>query len=412
MPTLSVCLIVKNEARCLEKCLNSVKEIADEIVVVDTGSTDQTVEIARKFTDRIFFFDWCDDYSAARNAALDQATQDWILILNGDEALSPESCKLIPQKLCERDSLTPLVLLFRLLTPGEQTQYVRGLFPNHLGIRFKGRVHEWPAHDKKQLYALECSDLIVHHSPHYSSNKYIYDKALLLKDLAELTDPFERCLHYYHLGRTELKLGDETSALEAFKQARDLFFKSGAPLQQRLYHNLLAPLARLAMTVSDSEGSVKEGWAFSQELTDLFPQFIEGWLFRAYAEFWLGHLEAAERHYRKTLDMLKQSSDLPEPVQRRTALLARLGLGRIALLNQPPLRGLHELRMVYDVSPSAEVSGHLARAHLLLGDIQRAQGFYRTFEHGPCPPAQLSQRLLQLDIWSPLEVRQLQRMAA
>ena len=65
MPTLSLCMIVKNEERFLEQCLNSVKGLVDEIIVVDTGSTDNTKQIAQKFTDKIFNFEWCDDFSAA-----------------------------------------------------------------------------------------------------------------------------------------------------------------------------------------------------------------------------------------------------------------------------------------------------------------------------------------------------------
>jgi len=83
---VSIALIVKNEESCLEKCLESVKD-ADEIVVVDTGSTDKTVEIAKKYTDKIFHFKWVDDFSKARNFAKSKCLGDWILSVDADHQI-------------------------------------------------------------------------------------------------------------------------------------------------------------------------------------------------------------------------------------------------------------------------------------------------------------------------------------
>lgn len=76
MKLLSVCMIVKNEEDILTRCLNSIKELADEIIIVDTGSMDNTKEIAHQFTDKIYDFKWCDDFSIARNESLKYAEED------------------------------------------------------------------------------------------------------------------------------------------------------------------------------------------------------------------------------------------------------------------------------------------------------------------------------------------------
>ena len=89
-PRLSVCMIVKNEERFLGQCLASVKDIADELIVIDTGSTDRTVEIAREHGAQVGHFEWCNDFAAARNASIAAATGDWILFLDADEELSPK----------------------------------------------------------------------------------------------------------------------------------------------------------------------------------------------------------------------------------------------------------------------------------------------------------------------------------
>ena len=92
-PRLSLVLIIKNETRCLARCLQSVRSIADEIVVVDTGSTDDTVRIAREFGARIDSFEWVDDFAAARNFALEKATGDWILALEDKKTTKPGQCQ-------------------------------------------------------------------------------------------------------------------------------------------------------------------------------------------------------------------------------------------------------------------------------------------------------------------------------
>ena len=88
---LSVCLIARNEEKFLGACLESVRGLADEIVVVDTGSTDRTVEIAKQHGAKVDHFTWCDDFSAARNLALAHATGDWVLVLDADETVPSSS---------------------------------------------------------------------------------------------------------------------------------------------------------------------------------------------------------------------------------------------------------------------------------------------------------------------------------
>lgn len=93
MITISVCMIVKNEEQVLERCLNSLQKIADEIVIVDTGSTDRTKEIAARYTDRIYDFVWVDDFSAARNFAFSKATKEYIYSADADEVLEEADCR-------------------------------------------------------------------------------------------------------------------------------------------------------------------------------------------------------------------------------------------------------------------------------------------------------------------------------
>lgn len=93
MPTISVVMIVKNEKRCLADCIESLKDVADEIIVVDTGSTDSTKEIAARYTDKIYDFEWTGSFSDARNFAFSKAAMDYIYSADADEILDEENQK-------------------------------------------------------------------------------------------------------------------------------------------------------------------------------------------------------------------------------------------------------------------------------------------------------------------------------
>ena len=91
MITISLCMIVKNEERVLKRCLDSVRDLVDEIIIVDTGSTDATKRIAAGYTDKIYDLTWNDDFSAARNFAFSKATKEYIYSADADEVLSEEN---------------------------------------------------------------------------------------------------------------------------------------------------------------------------------------------------------------------------------------------------------------------------------------------------------------------------------
>ena len=86
--TLSLCMIVKNEEKHLAKCLASVRPVVDEMIVVDTGSTDRTVDIAKAFGAQVYNFEWTNNFAEARNYSLSKASGDWILVLDADEVIS------------------------------------------------------------------------------------------------------------------------------------------------------------------------------------------------------------------------------------------------------------------------------------------------------------------------------------
>ncbi len=155
-------MIVKNESSTLERCLNSVKNHVDEIIIVDTGSTDDTRDIAKKYTDKLYDFKWIDDFSKARNFALSKATKEWILILDADEVIAEKDILEINEiiksnnfdalKLIQRNySNIPTKIRWQPLIEkipeskgyiGYGENPIIRVIKNNLGIKYTGAVHE------------------------------------------------------------------------------------------------------------------------------------------------------------------------------------------------------------------------------------------------------------------------------
>lgn len=157
--SLSVCLIVKDEQEVIARCLNCVLKFADEIIVVDTGSADNTVEEVRKFTDEIYFFKWRDDFSAARNFALEKASCDFVMWLDADDVITDENCEKI-KKLVDGNpdfdmAFLPYAAAFDLEKP-TFVYYRERIFRRSANFRFEGTVHEAVVPRGKIIYSDAC----------------------------------------------------------------------------------------------------------------------------------------------------------------------------------------------------------------------------------------------------------------
>lgn len=148
MVTISLCIIVKDEEKIRERCLDSIKDIVDEIIIVDTGSHDRTKEIAKKYTDKVFDFQWIDDFSALRNYAFQKATKDYIFWMDADDVLLEEDCEKF-KKL--KKQLTPDVDAVSMLYHAAFDKYNQPTFSyrrfrlvkREKNFVWKGAVHEY-----------------------------------------------------------------------------------------------------------------------------------------------------------------------------------------------------------------------------------------------------------------------------
>jgi tetratricopeptide (TPR) repeat protein len=204
---ISLCMIVRNEERFLADALTSVAGVADELCIVDTGSTDATVAIAESFGARIAHVAWCDDFSFVRNAALALATRAWILVLDADERLAPTSCALVREIGATPPDGRGRWIWCRNITDTERgisasTNAIVRIFPNDPAIRYRGKLHEFVGRDGEphSLAATRTPIEILHYGyqPAVLAERNKGERNLRLSAAALAADPDDPTLLYNH----------------------------------------------------------------------------------------------------------------------------------------------------------------------------------------------------------------------
>ncbi|WP_027087265.1 glycosyltransferase family 2 protein [Cohnella panacarvi] len=183
---ISLAMIVKNEEKYLDRCLKSAAHMVDEIIVVDTGSTDRTVEIAEQYDAKLYRFEWIDDFAAARNYSLEHVTGDWVLVLDADQYFQEDFSESIKQFTNSNAKRAGLIEIISKYEQNGQTlhstDYMARLFPR--GARFEGRIHE----QLTPLMPTVVTGLKLMHDGYFQTDKGTRNIPLLLKALEEEPD--------------------------------------------------------------------------------------------------------------------------------------------------------------------------------------------------------------------------------
>jgi tetratricopeptide (TPR) repeat protein len=235
-------MIVKDEGQVLKECLESVRDLVDEICIVDTGSHDETLEIAREHGARVIGFLWCDDFGAARNESLRLCTKDWILVLDADERIAKEDIDTIKRlakgppafahefttrnytnatNVVDFQPCAPDDPLARGFAGWHPSQKVR-LFPANAGVRFEGKVHELvePSLQRARIQIEPC-DVPIHHYPHLKGLDHSRKKQEMYLRLGHekvATDPSDP-KGYVELGNQYAEVGEYEQAAGAYREA-------------------------------------------------------------------------------------------------------------------------------------------------------------------------------------------------
>lgn len=216
-PRLSIGMIVKNEEKNLRGCLESLrplmKQVDCELIIADTGSTDSTVEIAKEFTDNVYHFEWCSDFSAARNSGLDRATGEWFIFFDADHILDDDISDLVGflnGDLWQDYNMAGVTIR-------DYTTKDKKYFDDHLGLQMMrrscGSRFIEPIHETFQVFApIAIVDVILHHTGYIFENDEMYkskirdrNMPLILKELEERPEDLRMLMQAIDSGSPEEK---------------------------------------------------------------------------------------------------------------------------------------------------------------------------------------------------------------
>lgn len=312
---LSLCMIVKNEEKYLPGALDSVQGIVDEIIIVDTGSTDKTVEIAREYGAKVYFRPWDDDFAAARNESLKHATGQWVLILDADERV-PESVRTnlrallvdIPQFV----SYATLIKNFQLNKGIEEnfSHYVVRLFRKTAEVKFYGAVHESLYPNQGVIHLPESSFFIEHlgyiDAKKVSEKQFERNAPLIEKALKQAKQSENKSLYSfycYYFSTTKLRVNEK---LHWLKEA----IQEGTNPQEQAF---LQVACAQALFCYFSSRRYQEGVDFAEEQMKAHPLYENHvGVLDGYGLLLLGarQHEKAIRVFEKILSLVKQGGDM------------------------------------------------------------------------------------------------------
>lgn len=284
---LSIGMMVKNEEKHLEKCLQSLKPllqaVSSELIIVDTGSEDNTVEIARKYTDKVYFHPWNDDFSAMRNITISYAKGEWFFVIDGDEVVeNPEGIINFLKSAKSKKYNSGFVRIKNFLSENDEHNTVYAflprLFRRDKDFCFRGKIHEQPVFKGPTA---EIKTTLLHYGyintdKELMERKFVRTSALLKSELEK--DP-ENIYYWFQLAQSYSMHKDYAEALEAILKAYDLI--KAKKLDNKKYMYILAQLARNYLQnkkYAEAEEVCKE----ALEINDGYLDFY----------YYLGHVQA------------------------------------------------------------------------------------------------------------------------
>lgn len=334
-------MIVKNEAEALPKCLASVQNLVDEMIVLDTGSTDDTVEIAEELGAIAHSFTWVNDFAAARNAALQHVTGDWILVLDADEQLAPDAIPAIKNAIQSESTL--VVNLIRQEIGATQSPYslVSRLFRKHPKIRFTRPYHamiddsvtailqqepQWQIQSLPQIAILHegyqpgviasrdklarAEAAMSSYLADYPHDAYVCSKlgalyvqqgriqdgiALLQRGLQDTVtlDPSVAYELHYHLGIAYRQQGDPNRAVQNYQAA----------IQQRILPTLKLGALNNLGAILQAAGQLTPARQLYEQVIQVDPTFAPGHYNLGMVRKGLGDLAGAIAAYQQALQL-------------------------------------------------------------------------------------------------------------
>ena len=305
--TLSLCMIVKDEEEMLPRTLEAIAPAVDEIIVVDTGSTDRTVEIAESFGAKVLHHEWTGDFAAARNVSVDAATGDWIVWIDADEVLVAEDAPKL-RELTGQTWREAFYLVERNFTGDVEdgtavTHNALRVFRNRPEYRFEGRLHEQFAHNLPGYLGerVAHTQVRVEHYGYLGVVRDKKDKARRNLELLEKqsADGVDTAYHKFNLGSEYLALGE-------WPKAADFLTRAWTEMEddpRRHNYPYMPSLASRVVIALREAGRYDEAHAQADAGLEVFPGFTDLVFQQASIARDRGDMNAARELFERCLEM-------------------------------------------------------------------------------------------------------------
>ena len=223
--TISLSLIVRDVEKTIDKCLSTFRECVDEIIVVDTGSVDNTIPIVKRYTNKIYHFKWIDDFSAARNFCLDKCIKDFILWVDGDDFILPEDIKKIRNLDYSGKEIIICQYVYAVDEFGQPSCIVprERIFKRSLGLRWSQPIHEYLPIIGRQMFVTDIRT--YHQKQHGTSERNLR----MLENIVQKNPGDSR--NIYYLGVELLDFGKVDEGIKQLKE----FIKRGDGFWEDIY---------------------------------------------------------------------------------------------------------------------------------------------------------------------------------
>lgn len=301
-------MIVKNEEEFIEQCLKSIHNLVDELIIINTGSTDQTVEICKKFNATIYSYQWNNHFADARNFGLSMATGEWILWLDADEELETSKIHLMIDIISKTDAsmfFMPIINYYGDTLPVKKEQahlyHQPRLFRNNLGVKFYNRIHESPEFPEQDdsTYKSEILEVPIHH--------YGYIKEVTVKrnksrrNLELLMEEYQKTNHSpwieYHLASEFYRNKEYSIAFTYINESILSFLLKGLKPPAILY--------RLKYGILYETNSIDGAWQSIDKVLLLYPDYVD-------LHFIKGLILFHKKRYLEALDSFEKCLELGE----------------------------------------------------------------------------------------------------
>lgn len=374
-PRLSVNIIVKNAEKSIDSCLKSVCDLADEIIVVDTGSIDNTLDKLKEYNIKLFQIDWDDDFSAARNVAINHSTGDWILYIDADEILHADR-KTIEEMM--RGNAEGYWLTVNSYTSSDMSQSTTHrnlrMFRNCLNYRFEGRIHEQILSSILKEHTItdikETNVTISHfgYLPDQVKEQNKIERNIYLLELSLNEDP-NQPFHLYNLGV-------EYSRLQNYEQSI-LYLKKCLQYEQQQASYLPSVYFLLGKNLYNCR-QFQEAEQILQKAINLYPDFTD-------LHYLLAQLYSTQALYEKALNHLYKTIELGDAPKKYISnagagsFLSHVKIGEIYEDLKYKEEALQRYFQAIKINPHAKI-GYL-KFYSLLAKVEMTDHSYQNYIH-------------------------------